>query len=77
MTLSTMDSFVNPKELKHMIYQGRTHPQISETLQARFPHITRGLSVRNVRRFCSEYSIHRPSGAELNNVVENAVSEVC
>ena len=72
-----MDGIIDSEEVKDMVYQGLTHQQVSETLQARFPNISRGLSVRSVRRFCDQHSIHKPSGAELDSIVEDAVSEVC
>ncbi len=75
-TLSKMDGTIDPEEVKELVFKGLTHQQISETLQARFPQISRGLSERSVRRFCSQHSIHKPTGVELDSIVEDAVSEV-
>ncbi len=59
-------------EVFEMVTSGMT---ISNTLKTRFPGI-RGFSARSVRRFCSENGIHKPDSAQVDAVVECAVTEV-
>ena len=44
--------------VKKLVYEGKSHEEISEILKAIYPSIVRGLSVRSVRRFCSMNTIH-------------------
>ncbi|XP_064383624.1 uncharacterized protein LOC135351363 isoform X2 [Halichondria panicea] len=62
-------------EVFEMVTSGMTHEDISNTLKTRFPGI-RGFSARSVRRFCSENGIHKPDSAQVDAVVECAVTEV-
>ena len=55
-----------------------THSRLSDWLQQAYPG-EKGLSVRSVRRFCSEKDTHktsRISGDSLNCVVTEAISKV-
>ena len=62
--------------VKKLVYEGKSHEEISEILKATFPIIVRGLSVRSVRRFCSMNDIHRCKDSRLDEIVEECVSEV-
>ena len=62
--------------VKKLVYEGKSHEEISEILKATYPSIVRGLSVRSVRRFCSMNSIHRCKDSRLDEIVEECVSEV-
>ena len=75
-TLSKMNGVIDREEVKELVFKGLTHQQVSETLQARLFQISKGLSERSVKRFCSQHSIHKLTGAELNSIVKDAVSEV-
>ena len=58
---------------------GKTHAQIAEELQARYPG-EQGFSTRSVRRFCSNQGIRSSSGlsdSHLDKVVASGVSKVC
>ncbi|KXJ27882.1 hypothetical protein AC249_AIPGENE2896 [Exaiptasia diaphana] len=65
--------------IEDLIYrQKKTHYEISEILQKRFPN-ERGFSERSVRRFCNENNISKRSGvdeAELHRMVKDVVSKV-
>ena len=71
-----MNGVIDREEVKELVFKGLTHQQISETLQARLFQISRGLSERSVKRFCSQQSSHKPTGVELDSIVEDAVSGV-
>ena len=62
--------------VKKLLYEGKSHEQISEILKATYPSIVRGLSVRSVRRFCSMNNIHRCKNSRLYEIIEECVSEV-
>ena len=62
--------------VKKLVYEGKSHEEISEILKATYPSIIRGLSVRSVRRFCSMNDIHRCKDSRLHEIVEECVSEV-
>ena len=52
-----------------------SHKKISEELQGRFPAM-KGLSERSVRRFCLKHGLHKPRGADLDEIVKDSVKEV-
>lgn len=55
------------RDVRELVAQGRTHLDVARYLSSRYPGI-RGLSPRNVRRFCREYEIHYRSRLEQNEV---------
>ena len=64
------------QEIARLVKEGQTHYDISAMLMNRHPS-ERGLSERNVRRFCCTYRIHHHSGLsdeQLDLVVSRAVS---
>ena len=71
-----MNGVIDREEVKELVFKGLTHQQVSETLQARLFQISRGLSERSVKRLCSQHSSHKPTGVELDSIVEDAVSGV-
>lgn len=66
--------------LQHDVLEaGKTHAQIAEELQARYPG-ERGFSARSVRRFCSNHGITSSSGLSdrhLDKVVASGIAKVC
>ena len=61
--------------IRKLVYEGKSHEEISEILKTTYPSIVRGLSVRSVRRFCLN-DIHRCKDSELDTIVDKCVSEV-
>ena len=66
---------MEPHEVGDMVLQGMTHREISEEFASRFPAM-KGLSERSVRRFCQKQGIHKPRGADLDEIVRDSVEEV-
>ena len=56
--------------------KGMTYKEISARLQQACPQV-RGLSERSVRRFCKENGIEKMNDAEVDDVIEEVVEEVC
>ena len=66
------------QEISRLVEEGHTHRDISSLLMARHPN-EKGLSERNVRRFCSTYGIHYRCGLadeQLDLEVSRAVEVV-
>ena len=64
---------------RKVVVERKSFEIISRELQEAYPHITRGLASRSVRRFCSERGIHatsRLTDADLDRVVATSVSKV-
>lgn len=61
--------------IRKLVYEGKSHEEISEILKTTYPSIVRGLSARSVRRFCLN-DIHRCKHGELDAIVDKCVSEV-
>ena len=49
------------REITKWVNEGRSHFEVSSLLLSRYPG-ERGLSERNVRRFCKDHEIHYRSG---------------
>ena len=62
--------------IRKLVYEGKSHEEISEILKTTYPSIVRGLSVRSVRRFCLNNDIHRCKDSELDMIVDKCDSEV-
>ena len=62
--------------IRKLVYEGKSHEEISEILKTTYPSIVRGLSVGSVRRFCLNNDIHRCKDSELDTIVDKCVSEV-
>ena len=62
--------------VKKLVYEGKSHEEISEILKATYLSIVRGLSVRSVRRFCSKNGIHCCEDSRLDEIIKECVSEV-
>lgn len=71
-----MDS-VNVEEVKEMMKHGYSYEKISNFLKAKYSSVTKGLSVRSVRRFCKENNIQRLNETEIDEIVGCAVEQVC
>ena len=62
-----------------MLNDGRTYEDISVVLQRR--GVSRGSSVANVRKYCTDLGINRRAGVvtddALQSAVESAITQVC
>ena len=67
---------VEENHIRSLVWAGKTHREIASLLQTQFLFIRRGLSERNVRQYCYKRGIHRPSAADLDNIVRQCVEEV-
>ena len=50
---------------------------IGDTLKQNFSEVTRGLSERSIRLFCSQHEIHKTSDLEVDSIFEDSIREVC
>ena len=60
--------------------ENQGHVDVSERLKEAFPHLSRGLSPRTVRRYCAENGIHKTSrleGCAVNRLVRTGIQKVC
>ena len=68
------------EELRMRVVEERkSYDAISTELKSSYPHLTRGLSARSVRRYCRELGIHvtpRLSDAHLDRIVASSVAAV-
>ena len=71
-----MDS-IEKSEVMEMVKRGYSYERISHFLKANHPNITKGLSLRSVRRFCKENNIQKLNEPEIDEIVGHAVEEVC
>jgi hypothetical protein len=55
---------------------GHTYQDIGRLLQEMFPH-QRGFSARTVRRYCNQNGLEKMNNDEIDEVVDEAVMEVC
>ena len=67
---------VSVEVIAGLVQRGWTYEAISEHLKTAYPEVQRGFSARNIRRFCSEHDVKKLRGSELDEVVEEAVTEV-
>ena len=77
--MSTLESltFADPL-IRDRVLRGHSHQSIAEELQQQCPSLSRGLSTRSVRSFCSTNGIHRSSrlsAHEVDRVVEQGQVE--
>ena len=67
--------------IKRMVVDERcTLSEVSRALKEAYPHLSRGLSVRSVRRYCAVKGIHRTSRLKdsvLDRVVWTSIDKVC
>lgn len=56
-----------------MVEEKRTAAEVSIALNRAFPHISRGLSTRSIRRYCASNGIHSTSRLK-DDVVDRLVS---
>ena len=62
-----------------VVEERKSYDAISTELKSSYPHLTRGLSARSVRRYCRELGIHvtpRLSDAHLDRIVASSVAAV-
>ena len=62
--------------LEQWVKQRLSFEEISDNLKGLYPNISRGLSVRSVRRYCKQNGLKRPSLNEVDALVETATNEV-
>lgn len=77
-TLKMQEMDRRQREIRRMVRDGLTHGQISRYLRA-VTRTVRGLSSRNVRRFCLSRGIHyrsRLTASSLDRIVHSRVSQV-
>ena len=78
MTDSTLASLGCEDYIRNQVESGVSHNLIAAELQQLHPGV-RGLSLRSVRRYCSERGIHyssRLSSSQVEQCVEQSVSQV-
>ena len=80
-TMAFLSTIPGIETLLHrkVVVERKSFEIISRELQEAYPHITRGLASRSVRRFCSERGIHatsRLTDVSLDRVVATSVSKV-
>ena len=63
-------------KLQRWIDEGKTYREIVDTLKVEFPNVTRGLSVRSLRRFCRNNSVQKQRGTDLDSVVAECIDVV-
>jgi hypothetical protein len=75
-SLPSVDSMI-----RRMVVDARcTLPEVSRALKRAFPHVSRGLSVRSVRRYCAVMGIHRTSRLKdsvVDRIVCTCIDKVC
>lgn len=74
--LSRMDS-VCPEIVRSLLVAGNSYKAISLELQKLYPHISRGLSERSVRRYAKDNNLRVLADQDVREVVEESISEVC
>ena len=67
----------NIEQIRLWVKENCTHRMISDTLKPNFPEVTRGISERSIRLFCSQHEIHKRSDLEVDSIVEDSIREVC
>ena len=55
-----------------VIEEKRTHSEVCRELMDSFPHLTRCLSTRSIRRYCADNNIHKTSRLK-NNLLDHLV----
>lgn len=66
----------NIETIRELVQENKTHKQIKEMLMEAFPEVRRGFSERNIRLFCSKHGVTRLSETQVDDIVDECVSEV-
>lgn len=64
---------------KKVVDERKTYETVSQELKSGYPSLTRGLSARTIRRFCSDHDIQSTSrftDAQMDRVVAAQVAKV-
>ena len=67
---------VSAEIVRSQLSMGKSYKEISEELQALYPYITRGLSVRSVRRYVKENGLRELANQDVLKAVEESINEV-
>ena len=62
--------------VKGLLTAGNTYSQISSYLKEQYPHISRGLSERSIRRYVKENNLREEVKGDALEAVKESVSEV-
>ena len=81
MAVKTLDSIDGIESLlrKKVQDERKSYKTTAAELRNKYPHLTRGLSARSIRRFCKGRDIHpssRLTASQLDRVVSSSVSKV-
>ena len=63
-----------------VVNEKRSHKYVSEKMKRMFPHLSRGLSIRSIRRYCAAKNIHSTSRLPdyaIETIVKMSVDRVC
>ena len=74
-SLPSVDSHIR----QLVVQERRTLPEVSRALKEAYPHVSRGLSVRSLRRYCATNRIHKTSRLKdsvLDRLVWTGVDKV-
>ena len=77
MAVKTLDSIDGIESLLVQDVR-KSYKTTAVELRNKYPHLTRGLSARSIRRFCKGRDIHpsRLTASQLDRVVSSSVSKV-
>ena len=68
----------NIEQIRLWVKENYNHRMISDTLKQNFPEVTKELSEKSMRLFCSQHEIHKRSEyLEVDSIVEDSIREVC
>ena len=62
--------------VRSLLLLGKTCSQISTELQGLYPHVTRGLSARSVRRYIKDQDLREALDKHREDVIQDSVHEV-
>ena len=67
---------VSLEVVRSLLLQGKTYREISLELQELYPHISRGLSPRSIRRYVKANSLLELANQDVLEAVDASVNEV-
>ena len=70
-----MDS-VCPEIVQSLLVVGNSYKEMETELKVHYPHISRGLSERSIRRYVKENGLRVKAYQEVQKAVEESVNEV-
>lgn len=65
---------------KKVVDERKSYKTVSQELKNAYPSLTRGLSARSIRRYCSDHGIQgtsRLTDTQMDRVVAAQVAKVC